>query len=150
MMERPVRKHVRLKHYDYNQNGGYFITICTKGRIPFFWEGDRLSAAGIIARTCAEEISDHFPEIVVDLYCIMPDHVHFLFMAVGTPYMASAHSNPTISKVVQQYKAAVSRRIGRPVWQRSFYDHIIRNQTDLEETRRYIAQNPLKRMNSNG
>ena len=64
--------------------------------------------------------------------------------------MAPVRSNPTISKVVQQYKAAVSRRIGRPVWQRSFYDHIIRNPTDLEETRRYIAQNPLKRMNSNG
>ena len=71
-------------------------------------------------------------------------------MTVGTPYMASAHSNPNISRAVQQYKAAVSRRIGRPVWQRSFYDHIIRNQTDLEETRRYIVNNPLKRMNSNG
>ena len=73
----------------------------------------------------------------------MPDHVHLLLFydtAVdGRPMVA-----PTVSRVVQQFKGAVSKMIGMPIWQRSFYDHVIRNEADFLACWQYIDHNPLK------
>ena len=153
-MEYPVRKHPRLKTYDYSQNGGYFITICTKNRVPLFWnEQGGLSSAGQLALECLREIPTHIQGLSVDISCVMPDHVHLILMieSVGPPYMAADRSKQTLSRAIQQYKAAVSRRCGQKgIWQPGFYDHVIRNFSDLEEIRNYIANNPLRRKEGNG
>ena len=153
-MEYPVRKHPRLKHYDYSQNGWYFITICTKNRAPLFWAPSGcLSPAGEVALDCLEDIPAHIQGVSVDICCVMPDHVHAILIieSVGPPYMAADRSKQTLSRAIQQYKAAVSRRCGQKgIWQSGFYDHIIRQFSDLEETRRYIANNPLRRKEGNG
>ena len=147
-MEYPARKHPRLKTYDYSQNGGYFITICAQDRMPLFWTSAKaLSSVGKITLECLREIPAHFPDIVLDTHCVMPDHVHMILLVehVGPPYMAADRSKQTISHAVQQFKAAVSRRSGRrEIWQPGFYDHIIRNEDDRCEIRKYIQENPLK------
>ena len=83
---------------------------------------------------------------MLDEYCVMPDHIHVILLLenVGPPYMAADRSKQTVSRAVQQFKAAVSRRSGRKgLWQSGYYDHVIRNDTDLAETRQYIVNNPL-------
>lgn len=145
-MEYPIRKHPRLRAYDYSQNGGYFITICTRNRAPLFWDAPgALSPAGEIASVCLREIPTHIQGVSLDEYCVMPDHIHVILLVehVGPPYMAADRSKQTVSRAVQQFKAAVSRRSGRKgLWQSGYYDHVIRNDTDLAETRRYVRDNP--------
>ena len=147
-MDYPVRKRTRLKAYDYSQNGGYFVTICTKHRAPLFWNASgELSHIGQIALRCMEEIPAHISGVFLDAHCILPDHVHLILFLehVGPPYMAADRSKQTLSRTVQQFKGAVTRQSGqRAIWQSGYYDHIIRGETDLSEIRRYIQENPLK------
>jgi REP element-mobilizing transposase RayT len=148
-VEQPVRKHIRLQEYDYNQPGYYFITICTHNRQPLFWQGpNQLSSLGKLAWTCLEELPAHISGLELDVHCVMHDHIHAILIveSVGPPYMAADRSKQTISRAVQQYKAAVTRCSGQKgIWQSGFYDHIIRNDDDLDQIRQYIQNNPLKR-----
>lgn len=147
----PTRKPLRIPSYDYAQGNGYFLTLCTEARKPLFWSDLKLtdpqflplSAAGRAVQTCIEQIPVRYECVKVEKYCIMPDHVHLLLFydtAVdGRPMVA-----PTVSRVVQQFKGAVSKMIGMPIWQRSFYDHVIRNEADFLACWQYIDHNPLK------
>lgn len=104
-----------------------------------------LTPLGELAGACLEQIPDHSSGVSVDTYCVMPDHIHAIIIlgSVGPPYMAADRSKQTLSKVIQQYKAAVSRQTHlSDLWQSGYYDHVIRNQQDLAETRRYIRDNP--------
>ena len=152
MDEKPRRKINRVKDYDYSQPGAYFVTICTANREKILWEPvgadiirlDRLplSAEGEIVRQGISQIDTHYNNVSVDKYCIMPDHVHILIsMTSGDRRMISA---PTLSTVVGSMKRWTSRQIARPIWQKSFYEHIIRNQRDYDEIWNYIENNPLK------
>ena len=148
MNNEPVRKHTRLKEYDYSSKGAYFITICTHERRPLFWSAPGiLSPAGTTALNCLFDISKHLPAVKLDAYCVMPDHIHAIFWVdtVGPPYMAADRSKQTLSRTVQQYKSAVTRMTGcKNIWQSGFYEHVIRNHADLDETRQYILNNPKK------
>lgn len=152
MDEKPRRKIKRVKDYDYSQPGAYFVTICTANREKILWEPvgadiirlDRLplSAEGEIVRQGISQIDTHYKNVSVDKYCIMPDHVLILIsMTSGDRRMISA---PTLSTVVGSMKRWTSRQIARPIWQKSFYEHIIRNQRDYDEIWNYIENNPLK------
>lgn len=102
-MEFPVRKHPRLKNHNYSRNGGYFITICTRDRMPLFWDGPGvLSPAGEIVLSCLKSIPEHIPGTALDICCVMPDHVHLILMvkSVGPPYMAADRSKQTASRAV--------------------------------------------------
>ena len=146
----PKRKAIRIPDYDYSQCNVYFLTLCVQERKTLFWttkvccgQNIPLSPAGKIARNCVAEISGRYESVTVEKYCIMPDHVHLLLSinatAAGRPMVA-----PTVSRVVQQFKGAVSKQIGRSIWQKSFYDHIIRNDADFLACWQYIENNPLK------
>ncbi len=151
-MEYASRKSNRLKAYDYSSTGIYFITICTSKRNLYFWEDNikitsyeqkiPLSRYGNIVDSAIKNIPIIYPEICVEKYVIMPNHIHILLRIysydAGRPMVA-----PTISRVVNQTKGFVSKQIGYPIWQKSFYDHIIRNEKDYLEKRKYIENNPI-------
>ncbi len=152
-MKLPKRKPNRLEGYDYNSTGAYFITICTKNRKEMFWDNVgasiarpqeiKLSKYGKMVDDAINNISAQYPAVSVDKYVIMPNHIHLLLRICcdnnGRPMVA-----PTVSNVIQQTKGYVTKQIGLPIWQKSFHDHIIRNENDYRETWEYIDQNPLK------
>lgn len=157
--ELPRRRDIRLKEYDYSQPGYYFVTICTAVRHQDILSvispavgaiinrppaEVSLTALGQLARQAILEIPNRYPGILVDTYCVMPDHVHLILAVQNTESDGRQIAAPTsISTVIQQLKRAVSRSAGQALWQKSFYDHVIRNEIDLAETRQYIANNPL-------
>ena len=89
------------------------------------------------------QMTSHYGNIVVDKYGIMPDHIHFI-LRIESNLDGRMVSAPTVSTVVGSMKRWVSKQIGRPVWQKSFFDHGIRNQQDYDEIWEYIENNPLK------
>ena len=153
MSQLPTRKSARLRQYDYSTPGAYFITICTANREKIFWEtrrGDLWSPANVPLSDCGKIVDAEFQKmnsvysaVHVDKYCIMPDHVHMILRidtdADGRPQVA-----PTISRVIQQFKGSVTKQVGQPIWQKSFYEHSIRNPWDYDEIWAYIENNPLK------
>ena len=149
-----ARKRNRLQKYDYRDPGFYFITICTSIRCNYFWESEtqknvrsqdvRLSEAGKIVDEAIRRIPYVYSNIAVDRYVIMPDHVHLLLEVKLASGSMQPSSCPSISQVIQHTKGYVTKRLGASIWQKLFYDHIIRNQKDYEEHAKYIYENPLK------
>ena len=153
MTDLPKRKPIRIDNYDYSTPGSYFITVCNVNREKIFWNGVGadiirpqdvpLSAAGKIAEQGILQMAQHYENVAVDKYCVMPDHIHFI-LRIESDIGGRIISAPTVSTVVGSMKRWVSRQIGRPIWQKSFYDHGIRNQQDYDEIWQYIENNPLK------
>lgn len=141
------RKSLRLHGWNYSTVGYYFITICTKNKQNIFWSfvgnGHARSPVGIIAEENLLAIPNHYPHVHIDQYVIMPNHIHAL-LVIDTACSERACPFPTISTVIGSYKSSVSRAAGHPVWQKSFYDHVIRNEQDYREIWQYIENNPLK------
>ena len=159
------RKAIRLKGWDYRAPAGYFVTICTHDRVPLFGrvvDGEMvLNAFGEIVRACWQEIPEHFPHVELDAFVVMPNHVHAIISIVDS--VGATHASPlqrdtprgpapgSLGAIVGSFKSAVSRRInmlrntpGAPVWQRNYYEHIIRTDRALNAIRRYIADTPLR------
>ena len=150
----PKRKSSRLENYDYSSCGAYFVTICTSERQNYFWEkvgatigrpqDVELSPYGKIVDEAINNIPKIYPAVSVEEYVIMPDHVHLIIFVKsdesGRPMVA-----PTLSRVVQQLKGYVTKRLGKPIWQKLFFDHIIRNGQDYDEHVKYIYENPMRR-----
>ena len=151
MGELSNRKKIRLENYDYSSVGAYFVTICTENRQKTLWNAvgadiirpdcPPLSNEGKIVEKAILQIPDHYENVSVDKYCIMPDHVHLLLSFDASGRMISA---PTLSNVVGSMKRWVSKQIGRPIWQKSFYEHSVRNQAYYDEIWGYIENKPLK------
>ncbi len=151
----PQRKCRRLKEYDYSSSGAYFITVCTQGRKHIFWKDNvgadiirqhedlYLSETGKIVKEAIKNIEKIYKGIYVDCYSIMPNHVH-LILIIENNADGRIISAPTRSVVIGQMKRFVSKTGGKPIWQKSFYDHIIRNEKDYVEKRRYIEENAVK------
>ena len=151
-MELPKRKKNRLESYDYAASGMYFITICTENRKCLL---SRITVGATIGRPpktaltsigqCVEEtllsIPAHYPSVSVDRYVIMPNHVHLLLRMEngGRPMVA-----PTVSNIVNQFKGRTTKQIGTTIWQKGFYDHIIRDERDYLIRAKYIDDNPAK------
>ena len=152
-MELPKRKQNHPAEYDYSTPNAYSITICTDNRRNLFWKGveviiDRpenvpLTDLGRIVQQSIEDISKHYPMISVDHYVIMPNHVHLL-LQINTDPDGRSMIAPTISTVVRLMKGAVSRQAGFTVWQKGFYDHVIRKDNDHQDIWNYIEGNPSK------
>ncbi|WP_221251714.1 transposase [Desulfuromonas versatilis] len=200
------RRSIRLKGYDYSRTGAYFVTICAHSRECLFGEivdgGMRLNDAGLIARQCWIEIPVHFPQVKLDEFVVMPNHIHGILVitdpgeanaTVGAknfsplrqppqrvsplrqppqrvlplrqppqrvlplrqpPRMASTPQHPsgtsrTVGSIVRGFKIGVTKwmRNNTPicnVWQRNYYERIIRDDRELAAIREYIANNPAQ------
>ena len=153
----PKRKYPRIKNYDYSNVGAYFITVCTSQRRNYFWQYDvgactarpqnqydiKLSEYGKIADNAIKNIEKIYSNITVDNYVIMPDHIHLILIIHADEYGRAMHA-PTVMRVIQQMKGYITKQIGLPIWQKSFFDHIIRNREDYEKHIKYIYENPLR------
>lgn len=152
-MELPQRKRIRLKDYDYRQNGVYFITICTADRKPLLWRSvgadiirphkPTLSQFGEIVKTAIEQIPSHYENAAIDKYTIMPNHIH-LVLFISSDKSGRILSAPTLSRIVGSMKRWVSKQMGISIWQKFFHDHIIRNEREYQKIWEYIDTNPLR------
>ena len=154
-MDLPHRKSNRLKNYDYSQGGAYFITISIKDRLPVLWQDNsdpeiaaktfRLSTTGMIVEQTICNIPNVYEKVVIDKYCVMPDHLHLVIIIIpeidGRTVCA-----PTVSRIVKHLKEAVTKQIGESIWQKSFYDHVIRDERDYQNILTYIEDNPSQWM----
>ena len=155
-MNLPQRKATRLKDYDYGTWGAYFITICTKNRNKILsnivGEGfplPQLTPYGKIADKWVNCMSKKYNTVSVDKYVIMPDHIHLLLSL--TKEYGRGDPSPTVDNVIGWLKYQITKEInevrqtqGQSVFQRSYYDHVIRNEQDFKEAWDYIENNPMK------
>ncbi len=157
-MNLPQRKRNRLQNFDYSESRAYFITVCTqeKGQnLSKIVVGDglpvpKLTAIGKIVYGYAEKISEKYPTVKMEKFVIMPDHVHFL-ISIGNELDGTGNPSPTVGNIMGWFKYQTTKTInahnntvGEKFWQRSYYDHIIRNEKDFEETYWYIELNPQR------
>ncbi|MCX6000063.1 MAG: transposase [Chloroflexi bacterium] len=164
------RRSVRLKGYDYSQAGVYFVTVCAYGRRCLFgiiFGGQVvLTRHGEVVQTCWEDIPAHFAEAELDVFVVMPNHMHGIVVLAGgqhcrpvgarhaVPEMAGSFGRPmpgSLSSVLRSFKSASAKRANElcrtpsaPIWQRSYYEHVIRDDSELARVREYITTNPLQ------
>ena len=153
-MESPKRKPNRLCEYHYSQNGAYFVTVCTQDRKKILSSivGDGFPVpkpCGIIAEEFIRQIHVKYPSVAVDNYVIMPDHIHLLLRFDWN--LGTENPSPTLGNVIGWFKYQVTKQVdmqiclnGAKLFQRSYYDHVIRNQQDYDEIWQYIENNPRK------
>jgi putative transposase len=155
---RDRRRSIRLEGFDYSRPDAYFVTICAHRRMCRFGEIEecemRLSEAGAIARESWENLPAHYPHVILDAFVVMPNHIHGII--VLTDDVAGAGLKPApaatrhgLPEVVRAFKTFSARRINEnrgvraaPVWQRNYYEHIVRDEAALDRIRGYIAGNP--------
>jgi REP element-mobilizing transposase RayT len=141
------RNTLRLRDYDYSQPGLYFITICTKDRQCRLGRVDdctvKLSPIGSIARSCWMALPDWFPNVDLDDFVIMPNHLHGIIQINEV-----AHA---LSNIIGSFKSATTRisrqnqlSPNQQIWQRGYFDHIIRTEKSLFCLRQYILDNPIQ------
>ncbi len=146
----PKRKSIRLKHFDYSQNGAYFVTICTKDKLQTI-NSDQIR--NIIQETW-DNLPEHYPEVILDEFVIMPNHIHGIIIINNHFYNfvgAGLRAARKLSEIVRALKSFSSREInkflktpGQSFWQRNYHEHIIRNDNDLSDIRKYIRDNSAK------
>jgi len=149
----PRRKPLRLRHHDYSKSASYFVTVCCHRRELLLGSvldaRVELTAAGRLVEAAWQECSERWGART-DAFVVMPDHWHGV-LHLEPP---GAHDSPrqrTLGQVLGGIKASSARQInlgrgtpGAPVWQRGYYEHILRNEADLERARRYICDNPAR------
>ena len=152
-MELPKRKRTRLEGYDYSTPGVYFITICTNDRKELLSKiivGDdahivlqnNLSEIGMICDKYINNINIRYENATVDKYVIMPNHIHLIIFLHGTMRASSPTNN--IEALIRSFKTMVTKEIGNSIWQRSYHDHIIRDENDYQKIWEYIDTNVAK------
>ena len=160
------RRSIRLKDYDYSQEGAYFVTICTQKKAAILGRivagAVRLNRFGNVVNTCWTKMPHHFPNVEIDTFVIMTNHIHGIIVlidncrgAVAAPFGAGEVTSPlrkcTLGQVIAYFKYQTTKSInricntpGNRIWQRNYYEHVIRNEDDLNEIRQYILDNPVK------
>jgi len=171
------RRTIRLRGYDYSSEGAYFVTICTQERERLLGEIDEdrliLSDVGRVVDFWWRELPQHFEKIRLDVFTVMPNHIHGIIWLVGAdrcvrpkgsrryradtsvcPYRAKPLSVVSLAKVVQWFKTMSANEYIRgmrenkwPIvtgrlWQRNYYEHIVRDEKELYRIRQYVIENP--------
>ena len=158
-MDMPFHRHhsTRLADYDYSQNGAYFVTLCTWQRIKLFGEivagGMQLNDWGKIVEQAWIHTNHAFPNTIMDLFVIMPNHLHGVIVIDYPGTIPARPFNESLGTIIGQFKSraskhilAVTRRIPitpGQIWQRNYYEHIIRNESEWDRIRKYIETNPM-------
>ena len=160
-MDYPKRKRLRLPDYDYSSEGVYFLTLCTKNRAPLLSriteskvDGETVAAVvltqiGCVVQKYISSIPTAYPNIGVDSFVIMPDHIHLLLRVFSVPARRAESSRPTVSVIAQTvavFKRLTNRDCKQALWQDGYYDHIIRDEQDYQTRIEYIKTNPLRRI----
>ena len=154
-MEYPQRKLHRLKSWDYSQNGYYHITICTQNKRKVLSSVQQIgtdcvikpSDIGKIVLSCWQKMEEVSPYIKLDYYCLMSNHLHGIIQIkndiVGgqTPPLQQT----TLGNIIAFFKYKTTKQVNSdtPLWQRNYYEHIIRNHQAYEEIAAYIIENPI-------
>ncbi|PYO13309.1 MAG: transposase [Gemmatimonadetes bacterium] len=172
-----ARRSIRLPGYDYSRPGAYFVTICTRDGEPLFGtvraRHVHLSAPGQAARSCWLEIPEHFADVTLDAFIVMPDHLHGIVIISGmldrhsvgaqhaaplrsigrlpAPTGSEGCSHGSLGAIVRSFKSATTKRINemrhtpeKRVWQRNYHDRIIRDDREMQRARHYVLLNPLR------
>ena len=162
------RHSIRLRGYDYASEGMYFVTICALVRQPWFgtvYDGEvRSNDAGQMIAATLQGLPARFPHAALDTAIVMPDHVHAIFALTNTPPAAQPTTNDlpngtaagSLGRIVQAFKSLTTVAYTRSVtlqgwapfagklWQRNYYERVIRDEQELEQVRAYIAANPAR------
>ena len=149
------RNSLRYPGYDYSQPGCVFVTICTHSHQRLFGsvvDGEMWpSPQGVVAERYLHAIPDRVPDVIVDAVVVMPDHIHAILMTGTDPDAVSGASIPgLIHDYKISYRAAWRAQVdarawppyARKLWQRGYYDRIVRSERELDATRDYILANP--------
>jgi REP element-mobilizing transposase RayT len=155
MRDLPVRKNMRLKGYDYSQDGCYFITVCVKDRHELLWDGRRkvgaafgrppISTIGNLIENELLKINEIYDTVKIDKYVIMPNHVHMILRIYGgngRPKAAPTGGVPSVSSIMNKFKSSISKQLGYSIWQKLFHDHVIRDEDEYQRIWQYIEDNP--------
>lgn len=151
-----VRRSPRLREFAYDSPGAYFVTACTSRRRQILASVSSvgvlcLTEAGRIVHETWESLPARFKGVTIDAFVVMPDHIHgIVWLDDDDVKSGSDHSAPRLTDVMRAFKSISSRnakvalgRVGSHVWQRSFYDRVIRTERELFAAREYIVNNPL-------
>ncbi len=146
----------RLEGYDYSQSNYYYVTICTGNQKEWFGKIENnqilLNYHGQIVKQQWQWLAKQYSYIELDEYVVMPNHIHGILImndSIRTGLDLSLHKIKSLSSLIGAFKTTSSKLIHQNglsgfTWQRSFYDHIIRNDKSLDKIREYISNNPLK------
>ena len=154
------RRTLRLRDYDYTQDGVYFVTICTHrliqklGRIV---DGNLLlNDLGKLVDREWRKTEEVRSTVEVGLYVVMPNHIHGILLIRDSRHASPSTGRTTLppnslGSIVAQFKSVVTKRSRKlanppslPIWKRNYYDHIVRNEKDLDRIRQYILSNPAR------
>ena len=163
------RRSIRLQEYDYSTAGAYFVTVCVKDRQCLFGnivDGEMgLNVYGREVDTCWDSITGHFAYVRLDAFVVMPNHVHGIIVITGNnDDVGARHAVPlqnirrfgkpasgSLSTIIRSFKSAVTKRInevrntnGATLWQRNYYEHVVRDEDELDRIRQYVSDNQLK------
>ena len=164
------RRSIRLGSYDYSYPGAYFVTVCAARRgLLFGWISDSRvleNANARIVRDCWLDLPNHYPHVSLDTFVVMPDHIHAIIVLLDTHRVGDVraglkpaptdgdavedagvrHGLPEIVRALKTYSAprinATRGTPGASVWQRGYYERSVRNERELDLTRKYITSNP--------
>jgi len=150
------RRSIRLKDYDYTQAGAYFATICTQKKASILGtvkNGETiLNIYGQVVAECWRWLTKQYPYVELDEWVVMPNHMHgIIILCRGGSRTAPTGNYKPLGRLIGAFKTTSTKRInalrgtrGVPVWQRNYYEHVIRNEDDLNEIQQYILDNPVK------
>ena len=152
------RRSIRLPGYDYSQDGWYFVTICEQARKCLFGEITnakiQLYEYGRIVEECWKSLARQFKDVYLDEYVLMPNHLHGIIIirkggSRTAPTSKTPERNKPLGRIVGAFKTVSTKRIniiqktpGSALWQRNYYEHIIRSEDELNHFRQYINDNP--------
>ena len=155
-MELPKRKNMRLRRYDYSTNGAYFITICTENKRHLFGEMvgavlcGRPNSPNVMLEKWLSEVPNKYKNVQMDKYVVMPNHIHAIVLLSGghtgppLPEIVGWFKTMTTNEYIKGVKDGVYEPFEKRIWQRGYYDHIIRSEDEYLRVWQYIDENPAK------
>jgi REP element-mobilizing transposase RayT len=156
-MDLPKRKRNRLPNFDYSTPGAYFLTVCVENKKCLLGEivgGGDLDAPQVSLTEMGRivqrniELSKQIPNIHVDKYIVMPNHIHLILLVDGTTTsrtsMTQSPTNTVIPHYISTLKRFCHKEIGAQLFQRSYHDHVIRGKADYLKIWEYIDNNPTR------